>query len=412
MSIFNALTTAVSGINAQSHALSDLSNNIANSQTVGFKASDTSFEDYVTQQTGAVAASASGWSDSVSATTLQRNDVQGTITSSTNSLALAISGNGFFTVAQPSGASNATTTDFSAQHYYTRNGNFYENNQNYLVNTSGDYLEGYQVAANGTQSTALTPLQFSDVTFRPTVSLSGALGSTQATGGTGNSSTTVYDSSGNSHAINMAWSQDATNSTQWTLTVNEDGAASQVIPVQFNADGTLASVNGSTSTGTFNFANGTQNYAISLGTIGSASGASLATATQSSYSPTTSTDSVQSVNFEGLSMTTDGSVMATFDNGSSQLLAKIPLATFRNVNGLEAGDGQTYTATAASGQPTLGLVGENGTGKLATSSVESSTTDLTSDLSQLIVAQQAYTANTKVVTTSDSMLQATMSMVQ
>jgi len=415
MSIFNSLTTAVSGINAQSHALSDLSNNIANSQTVGYKASDTSFEDYVTEQTGAVAASnAAGWSDSVSATTLQRNDLQGTISSSTNSLALAISGSGFFNVAETTGASSGTTTAFSTQQYYTRNGDFYENNQGYLVNTSGGYLQGYQVAADGTTSKTLAPVQVSNVTFRPTVTVSGDIGSTNATSGTSTSTTTVYDPSGKNHTLGMNWSQDAANSNQWTLSVNEDGGAAQTIPVTFNSDGTLASVNGSTTSGSFNFSNGTQNYTIDLGTIGASGGAALSTATTTaaSYTPTVTTDSTQSVNFEGLSITSDGAIMATFDNGSSQTLATIPLTTFADPDGLQSKDGQTYTATSESGSPQTNLVGLNGAGTLATSSLESSTTDLTSDLSQLIVAQQAYTANTKVVSTADSMLQATMSMIQ
>jgi len=415
MSIFNALTTAVSGINAQSHALSDLSNNIANSETVGYKASDTSFDDHVTEQTGVVAASnVSGWSDSVSATTVARNDQQGTITSSTNALALAISGNGFFNVAETSGSSNGATTSFDSTQYYTRNGDFYQNSQGYLVNTSGDYLEGYQVAANGTTSQTLAPIKVSDVTFRPTVTVSGAVGSTSANSAGATSSTTVYDSSGNSHALNTTWTQSATDSSSWTMTVDEDGTATQQIPVTFNSDGTLASVNGSTTSGSVDFSNGSQNYTIALGTIGSSTGATLSTAstTATAYTPTVTTDSAQSVNFEGLEMTSDGSVMATFDNGSSQLLATIPLATFADADGLQSEDGQAYTATASSGAANLSLVGDNGTGSLVTSSVESSTTDLTSDLSQLIVAQQAYTANTKVVTTADSMLQATMSMVQ
>ena len=111
-------------------------------------------------------------------------------------------------------------------------------------------------------------------------------------------------------------------------------------------------------------------------------------------------------------MRSDGSVMATFDNGQSQLVAKIPLATFAAPDGLALQDGQAYSATSASGNAQINTVGQNGAGTLDTSSVEASTTDMTSDLSKLIVAQQAYGANTKIVTTADQLMQTTIAMIQ
>ncbi|WP_242402338.1 flagellar hook-basal body complex protein [Komagataeibacter kakiaceti] len=104
--------------------------------------------------------------------------------------------------------------------------------------------------------------------------------------------------------------------------------------------------------------------------------------------------------------------MAEFDNGDTQLIGKVALSNFANVDGLNAVDGQAYTATANSGSAKTGVVGENGTGTLSVGYVESSTTDLTSDLSSLIVAQEAYSANTKVVTTADELLQTTIAMKQ
>jgi len=148
MSIINSLNTAVSGLNAQSHAFSDLSNNIANSQTNGYKATTTSFADYVTSND--LATDGQALSDSVAATTRQHTDTQGMVVSSTNTLSLAISGNGFFNVVQPTGSTGSSTAPtFNSQQYYTRNGDFSENNQGYLVNTSGYYLEGYQVGSEG-----------------------------------------------------------------------------------------------------------------------------------------------------------------------------------------------------------------------------------------------------------------------
>jgi len=419
MSIINSLNTAVSGLNSQSHAFSDLSNNIANSQTTGYKAVTTSFADYVTSND--LASDGESLSDSVAATTRQHTDNQGMVVSSTNTLALAISGNGFFNVVQPTGSTTSSTAPtFSSQQFYTRNGDFSQNNQGYLVNTSGYYLEGYQVGSEGALSSTLSPIKISDsVAFQPTksttVSLSAAIGSTSGAEGTNTSTATAYDSKGNAQEVSLNWKQSSTDPLVWTVSNSADSSNSAT--VKFNSDGSLASVNGaSQSTGsaaTFSYTGLPQDMTVNLGTIGSTSGVSLAT-DSSNYStnPTMTTDSVTSGTFTGLSMQSDGSVMATFDNGLSQLLAKIPLSTFADPNGLSAQNGQAYTATASSGAPTVNAVNTNGAGTLSTSSTESSTTDLTSDLTKLIVAQQAYGANTKIVTTANQLLQTTLAMIQ
>ena len=135
--------------------------------------------------------------------------------------------------------------------------------------------------------------------------------------------------------------------------------------------------------------------------------------TTSPYTDTTAvtSDSISTGTYEGAEITSDGSVMAQFSTGT-QLIGKIALANFANVNGLEAVDGQAYVATTSSGNANIGVSGENGTGTLSVGYVESSTTDLTKDLSSMIVAQEAYTANTKVVTSANTMLQATIAMIQ
>jgi len=419
MSIINSLNTAVSGLNAQSHAFSDLSNNIANSQTTGYKATTTSFADYVTSND--LASDGQSLSDSVAATTRQHTDTQGMVVSSTNTLSLAISGNGFFNVVQPTGSTGSSTAPtFNSQQFYTRNGDFSKNNQGYLVNTSGYYLEGYQVGSTGALGSTLAPIHIPDsVAFQPTksttMSLSAAIGSTTGTGQSNTSTATAYDRQGNAQTVSLNWAQSSSDPLTWTVSNSAD--ASNSATVTFNSDGTLASVNGAAqSTGsaaTFSYTGSPQDMTVSLGTIGSSSGVSLSTDGGSySTNPTLTTNSVTSGTFTGLSMQTDGSVMATFDNGLSQLLAKIPLTTFADPNGLSAQNGQAYTATASSGAPVVNAVNTNGAGTLSTSSTESSTTDLTSDLTKLIVAQQAYGANTKIVTTANQLLQTTLAMIQ
>lgn len=177
--------------------------------------------------------------------------------------------------------------------------------------------------------------------------------------------------------------------------------------VTFKSDGSIDTINGST-TGSISFTDSsgttqTMNLTSSSVKLGSSS----------PYTDTTAitSDSISTGTYEGAEITSDGSVMAQFSTGT-QLIGKIALANFANVNGLEAVDGQAYVATTSSGNANIGVSGENGTGTLSVGYVESSTTDLTKDLSSMIVAQEAYTANTKVVTSANTMLQATIAMIQ
>ena len=444
MSIFGALDTAVSGLAAQSQAFTDISNNIANSQTIGYKATDTNFSDYVLNST------ASQISGTVVASTASENNAQGTITSSSNALALAISGNGFFNVSEANGAASGTSQSFQPNDYYTRNGNFTENSAGYLVNSSNEYLKGYMVGPSGNLDTSsLQPINVANVAFRPSetgtityaASLPGANAAAAAPPAAGsstptNQTQTVYDASGAAHTVNFNWSYSQA-SNAWNVSATVDGAStpSANAQVTFNASGQIASVAqqtnlGSASAPVYGPANTTtdsaasfsipttldgspQTMTVDLGTIGSSSGTTMATdANGTGSTATISTDSVTSGNYTGITMKSDGSIMATFDNDKTQLVGKVPLATFADSNGLSSQDGEAYTATYASGAATINLAGANGAGNLETSAVESSTTNLDSDLTKLITAQNAYGANAKVVTTANEMLQAALAMKQ
>ncbi|MGG6429522.1 flagellar hook protein FlgE [Acetobacter ghanensis] len=441
MSIFNSLTTAVSGINAQSTAFTNLSNNIANSQTVGYKADTTAFQDFVAGAGSVSGSFAQGVANSVAAVTVQHVDSQGTAAISTDKLAMSISGNGLFNVSKKTGAVTSTGADFAAEQYYTRNGEFYEDKDGYLQNTSGYYLDGYMVDAKtgALDTSSVTQINVANVTFRPTqtttITATGTLSSVAGASAV-TTNTTVYDGTynqanpkDNTGDVTLTWAQ--SSPTEWTVQASSSTKGMSVTPttaytVDFNTDGSLKSVTDSSDhdrnvTSTLNGAaanlpisitypdGNTQNVNVNIGTIGGTSGMSLST---SSTTPKAVSDSVTSGTYQGASIESDGSVMATFDNGDTQLIGKVALSNFANVNGLLSQDGQAYTATAASGSAKTGLVGENATGSLTVGYVESSKTDLTSDLSALIVAQEAYTANTKIVTTADQLLQATIAMKQ
>ncbi|HST76840.1 MAG TPA: flagellar hook-basal body complex protein, partial [Acetobacteraceae bacterium] len=114
--------------------------------------------------------------------------------------------------------------------------------------------------------------------------------------------------------------------------------------------------------------------------------------------------------FSSLSTRSTGDLVVNYDNGQSRIIGRVPVVTFNNPDGLQRQDGQAFTATNSSGTPLAEDAGTNGAGSLVTQSTESSNVDIASEFTKLIVAQRAYSANTKMVTTADDMLQQTIDM--
>ncbi|BBC78982.1 flagellar hook-basal body complex protein [Acetobacter orientalis] len=448
MSVFNAISTAVSGINAQSTAFSNLSNNIANSQTVGYKADSTAFQDFVSGQL-INSSRNEGNSDSVAAVTIQHVDKQGTATVSNDSLAMSIDGSGLFNVTK-SPSDTSSSASLNQTRYYTRNGEFYEDKNGYLVNTSGYYLSGYKVTdqSTGTLSNQLTSVNVANVQYspisNPTISVKGYVGSSvdkTTSTATNSQTTTIYDSNNDAHNVKLDWSyvsdSTTTNNLQtWKLDVSTPDTNSSVSGtyyVQFDSttgaiqtvskseDGTnsLISTTNSSIPLTFNYTDlqsqsASMPFQLNLGLQGSTSGATLSSSTGPVITtPTTDSKSSSQVgSYTGVEIQSDGTIMAKFSLGDTQAIGQVALTNFASVNNLQEVSGQAYLATPSAGTPQTGLVGENGTGSLTVGYTESSTTDLTSDLSALIIAQQAYTANTKIVTTASELLQTTIAMKQ
>ena len=139
MSLFGAMNTAISGLSAQSSAFGNISDNVANSQTIGYKRVDTNFIDYLTTSTPS-----QNDPGAVVTTPDYVNNVQGTITQTDNTLGLAIAGQGFFAVSEQNGEANNIPT-FNPQQFYSRAGDFQMDKNGFLVNSAGDYLNGWPV---------------------------------------------------------------------------------------------------------------------------------------------------------------------------------------------------------------------------------------------------------------------------
>jgi flagellar hook protein FlgE len=161
---------------------------------------------------------------------------------------------------------------------------------------------------------------------------------------------------------------------------------------------------------TTNFGNGPQTISLNLGTYGTAGGVTQFAGTNYSLLGLTQ-DGVPPGSYTGVTTQANGNVVVNYDNGQTATVAQIPLTTFEDPDALQSQDGQSFTATSTSGNALAKTVGTNGAGSLVINSVEGSNVDIATEFSALIVAQQAYSSNAKVITTANQMLQATLQMV-
>lgn len=424
MSIFGALEAAVSGLSANSNALGIISDNIANSNTIGYKDTSTDFQTLVTASGSPSLYSPGG----VQSSPIYNVAQQGVLQSESSPTDLAISGGGFFVV-NSSAAGGATGTVS-----YTRAGNFSVDANGNLVNAAGFYLQGQPLtAAQAAQITAgnTNVLTTTTPTLLQTVNVSNNAGTAQQTANVNlvanlpaNATTAqtmtvpVYDSLGVQHNMTLTFTPSGTPN-QWTVAASFTGAGTSTATiaagdnvVQFNSDGTLNS-----AATTFNAAGalsiawdptvsgGTSPQAVNfnLGTNGTSSG--LSQIGTSFTIGQINQDGVQFGNFSGVTVNQNGIVTANYDNGLSRAIYILPVGTFSDPNGLQAQSGNAYTETANSGAPVLRQAGTGSAGTIAPSSLEDSTVDIATEFSNLIVTQRAYEANSKIITTADQMLQ-------
>jgi len=435
MSLFGAMNTAVSGLSAESAEFANISNNVANSQTVGYKGVNTDFIDYLTTSTPQL-----NDSSAVVALPDYLNNVQGTITQTQNPLNLAISGQGFFAVSQATSTNNGQPA-FNAQPYYTQAGDFTMNSQGYLVNSAGYYLNGWAVnsATGAVNQNALNPIQVSQTAFAPVatseVNLAANLPATPSSPSPITSQVQVYDGLGNLQTVNLTWTQ--TSANNWQVAINApnatNGPALGTANVSFGpgsgnpvADGTIGSITNGTGTVTTssyatngtaslsftaNFGNGAQPIQLNLGSYGASNGLTQYAGTSYTLN-NLSQNGVPPGAFSSVSINNNGDVVINYNNGLTQTIAQVPVVTFNAPDALQSQNGQAFTATQASGDAIANSAGSGGAGGLVTNAVEGSNVDISTEFSKLIVAQEAYSANTKTISTADQMMQSLLNIIQ
>ena len=390
----------LSGLNASSKNLDVIGNNIANSNTTGFKSSRAEFNEMVATAMGAASGDNAGIGVSVAAVAQQFT--QGLILPTNNGLDMAINGDGFFVVNTSTGTA------------YTRSGNFQLNKSGELVTVNGDKVMGYTVDPVTGQRNNVTPTELVFPTGAPIPAKATqnvkailnldaranlAAGDPSATPpieptprATYGTSLQVYDSLGAAHPATVYFEKTGPNT--WNV-FSDLTSTTPIGSMTFNNDGTLASATPSplqlSITPSTGAAPLTVNFDLSK-TTQYGSSWSVAKLTQDGYASGELTD---------VQVSSDGVLMAQYSNGVTRAEAQIALAKFANVQGLIPDGNNNWIASNDSGAPVLGAAGDGTFGVIQGNALEQSNVDLTAELVNMMTAQRAYQANAQTIKTQD-----------
>jgi flagellar hook protein FlgE len=407
--MIQAMYNAVSGLRAHKQEMDVIANNIANVNTVGYKASRVNFQDILSQSMrGATAPTvALGGIDpaqvglGVTVAGIDILHTQGNLQSTGKLTDMAIQGDGFFMLADGKSI------------VYSRDGAFSISLDGTLVNpASGLKVQGWNADANGqVDPTAATTNIVIPVGRRTTaqatatMAVRGNLDAGAQVGDTAATTLTVYDSLGVQHSCIVTYTKTATNQWSWSASMGTDSAAStsSTGTISFTSDGQFSAADGSLSIA---FSNGATTP-MTLDTAASPATLGMTTMTQFSGSSevTSNGDGFTSGTLITFSVGAGGLITGVFSNGQTVALGQIGMATFLNPGGMMRVGQNDYQESASSGNAAVGLPSTGGRGKIVTGALEMSNVDLATQFTSMITAQRGFQANSRSITTSDEMLQ-------
>jgi flagellar hook protein FlgE len=408
--------SGLSGLNASAKNIDIIGNNVANANTVGFKSSRAIFADVFASSLAGGGAGNVGIG--VKVAQVQQEFTQGNITVTNSPLDLAINGRGFFRF------------DSNGSAAYSRNGQMHLDGSGYIVNSDGLRLTGYTVdSQNNIVTSSPVPLRLATADIDPssTTEMSGTLNldsrSTPITAAfnptnvstyTSSTSSAVYDSLGNAHALTMYFVKTATPG-QWDMHATVDGGAVSAVDLgavappgsgfgvprtlNFNSSGTLTTPQPMTGV-QLNVAGGAVTPLVMqmdfTGTSQFGADFGVTTLSQNGYT---------SGRLTGFDVSDNGLISGRYTNGQANTLGQVVLGNFANPQGLRSMGDNLWQETAESGGPVIGSPQTGSLGSLQSASVEDSNVDLTQELVAMITAQRAYQANAQTIKTQDQVLQ-------
>lgn len=405
----------VSGLEASDQALSIISNNLANMNTVGYKGISPEFADLLYQQLGSTGAGnpiETGLGVKLDATST--DFTQGNVQNTGVPTDVAIEGDGFFQV------------DSGAVAQYTRDGNLSINAKGQLVTQDGSNVMGYS-AVNGVVNNngVLSPLSINLGQIDPpqatqNVQINMNLDSSALTSSPAfNSTVEIYDSLGTSHLLTYTFQKTGANTWNYSITIPQadiTGAAGPVTlssgTLSFNGAGQLTSpATNVTGIAINNFADGASNQKFNWNLFDSNNGPLVSQVAGTSEASSSTQDGFASGSLSTFSIQSDGTIEGSFTNGQTVAVGQIALATFPNSQGLLRIGSNNYMASLASGLPTVGVPGTGGRGTITGGGLEGSNVDISSQFSQLILQQTGYEANAKAFTTFDNVVQSVLNLI-
>ena len=412
-----AFSIALTGLNAATTALNVVGNNLANLNTVGFKDVSTQFTDLIAQEIGQ---GTSQVGEGVSAPLTERQFLQGSIQLTSGAFDAAIQGNGFFVVRNTAGST-----------LYTRAGNFQLAADGTLQTATGEDVQGWTETGGVLNTTGpvgnivvpsnalVTPSASTQFSLNMNLNSAGVVG--DPTTGSFSSPIQVVDSLGATHTLTVDFTKTGPNAWSYNITIpGEDlasgkaGTPSSVAKgnLTFNAQGQLtAPAAGSpVAVAITGLADGAADlnlnwnlYANSASTVTQYSSASaLSGSTQ---------NGVAAAQLTQVGLDTNGQVVAHYSNGSSLVLAQVALAGISNPETLVSVGNNNFQVGAATATPVVGTAATGSRGSIEGGALESSTVDIASEFTNLIVYQRAYQANSRVISTTDQIVQDLISLI-
>jgi flagellar hook protein FlgE len=413
----NSFSIALTGLSADKTALDVVGNNLANLNTVGFKDVSTQFTDLIAQ---AIGQGTSQVGEGVSAPLTERQFLQGSIQLTSGAFDAAIQGNGFFVVRNTAGST-----------LYTRAGNFQLAADGTLLSATGDKVQGWS-AVNGVLNTTgavgnivvptnalVTPSASTQFTLNANLNSDGVVGQPS---GSFSSPIQVVDSLGSTHTLTVTYTKTAANAWSFNVTIpGEDltsgkaGVPSSVAKgnLTFNAQGQLTAPAppAPVPVAITGLADGAADLNVNWNLYSNGAGNITQFASASALSASTQ-DGVAAAQLTRVGLDTNGQVIAHYSNGQSLVVAQVALAGISNPDTMVAVGNNNFQVSATTATPVVGVAGTGPRGTIQGGALESSTVDIAQEFTNLIVYQRGYQANSRVISTSDQILQDLISLIR
>lgn len=441
MSLFNTLRVGASGMATSSMSLSVIGDNIANLNTTGYKGSRANFADAIPQNIATLGGTAQLGNGSVTGS-MATNFQQGLLSGTGSALDMAISGSGFFQVKD------------GAQSYFTRDGSFLLDQDNFLVTPQGFRVQGYK-SDNGSMTGApgdleldlnqISPQATSLVELRANLDADAAIDTTltalqgtmdgtagaptllevTGTDNTYSTSVTSYDSLGVPHDVTVVWQRTSTSEWSWSAVVDAgeaeisgaagtSGAALEIASgtATFDSNGVLTDFQSAPSALPWGFPGAaTFTFDMGVGFQDADSGNLTMTGEQGSTTYSVSQNGYGQGDVTTIKVDGTGTLWGVYTNGQELALGQVVVAEFTAPHAMDRVGNNLYRGTYGSGEPAIGVAGAGGRGSIQNYSLERSNVELETEFVNMIQAQRSYQGSASVIRTADETLQTLVQLV-